>query len=225
MTAAEELARRRAEPKPLDDAPSPAPEPSHAGIRERLSAGLARFLAAIKRHLIALPRYIAALARRVVAAGARCLAWVRAHREQVRVGLLAALITVCTAGVAYAALSLINDSSSNQASTRQWDAGLARRRDGEHDTRRQRFPQRRKRRRPRRGGHRSPVPGSPAATAGLDPGDVLTQIDGEQVTTPGEVQAALAGLPVGEQVQLQYLQGSIVYMTQATLSKRPAGAP
>lgn len=223
MTAAEELARRRAEPKPLDDAP--APEPSHAGIRERLSAGLARFLAAIKRHLIALPRYIAALARRVVAAGARCLAWVRAHREQVRVGLLAALITVCTAGVAYAALSLINDSSSNQVSivsgTQGWlGVEMASTTLGGNG-----FPTS-----GASGGARGVVvtdvvPGSPAATAGLDPGDVLTQIDGEQVTTPGEVQAALAGLPVGEQVQLQYLQGSIVYMTQATLSKRPAGAP
>ena len=65
---------------------------------------------------MALPRYLASLVRKLAAAVGSCLAWVRSHREQVRVGLLAALITVCTAAVAYGALSLINRSSSNQAS-------------------------------------------------------------------------------------------------------------
>ncbi len=225
ITAAEELARRRAAPQPIDDDPAPVSEPGRAGIGERLSAALARCMAALRRQLMALPRYLAALARSLAAAVASCMAWVRAHREQVRVGLLAALITLCTAAAAYGVLSLINRSSGNSATivggTQGWlGIEMASATLGSNG-----FPSSGV----VAGAHgvviTDVVPGGPAAAAGLDPGDVLTQIDGVRVKTPAGVQAALSGLPVGEQVQLQYVQGSIVYMTQATLSQRPAGSP
>ena len=69
------------------------------------------------------------------------------------------------------------------------------------------------------------VPGSPAAAAGLEPGDVITQIGSRPINTPGDVDAALAGTHAGEQVQIQYQQGPIAYTAEATLAARPASSP
>jgi S1-C subfamily serine protease len=67
--------------------------------------------------------------------------------------------------------------------------------------------------------------GSPAAAAGLEPGDVITQVGSRQINSPGDVTAAIAGLHPGQQVQIQYQQGPIVYTTQATLAAKPASSP
>jgi S1-C subfamily serine protease len=66
------------------------------------------------------------------------------------------------------------------------------------------------------------VPGSPAAVAGLEPGDVITQIGSRAVASPADVESALAGLHAGERLQIQYQRGSQTYATQATLAVRPA---
>jgi S1-C subfamily serine protease len=68
-------------------------------------------------------------------------------------------------------------------------------------------------------------PGSPAAAAGLQPGDVLTSIAGRPVTSPATVESVLAGLNAGDPVELQYTQGLTSYTTQARLSQRPVSSP
>jgi S1-C subfamily serine protease len=69
------------------------------------------------------------------------------------------------------------------------------------------------------------APGSPADAAGLQPGDVITQIDNTPVQTPADLESALAGLHAGRQVQIQYQlgPGGGTYTTQATLQPGQAG--
>ena len=69
------------------------------------------------------------------------------------------------------------------------------------------------------------APGSPADVAGLQPGDVITQIGSHPVQTPADLDSALAGLHAGQQVQIQYQLGPGMgaYTTQVTLQSRPAG--
>jgi hypothetical protein len=66
-------------------------------------------------------------------------------------------------------------------------------------------------------------PGSPAAAAGLQPGDVITAIDNQPVQTPTELTSALAGLHAGQVVQIGYQQGPSAYTAQVTLRARPPG--
>jgi hypothetical protein len=71
------------------------------------------------------------------------------------------------------------------------------------------------------------APGGPADAAGLQPGDVITEIDNRLVRTPADLQSALAGLHAGQQAQIGYQQGpspystSAVYTTKVTLRARP----
>ncbi len=69
------------------------------------------------------------------------------------------------------------------------------------------------------------IPGSPAAAAGLMPGDVITQINNRPVTTAGGVSSALSGLHPGARVEVHVQQGPIAYTTQVTLGSRRAGGP
>lgn len=45
--------------------------------------------------------------------------------------------------------------------------------------------------------------GSPSAEAGLGPGDLITAVDGEAVTTPREVNEALGGAEAGSDVEIE----------------------
>jgi S1-C subfamily serine protease len=69
------------------------------------------------------------------------------------------------------------------------------------------------------------APGSPAEAAGLDPGDVITQIDNRAINTASDVTAVLHRLHPGDQVEIQVSRGSATYTTQATLAARPPGHP
>jgi S1-C subfamily serine protease len=72
------------------------------------------------------------------------------------------------------------------------------------------------------------VPGSPAASAGLAPGDMITAIGGQPVNTTGDVKAAVGHLHVGSQVQIQYTLGLAIpgsYTTQLTVAAEPPGYP
>ena len=58
--------------------------------------------------------------------------------------------------------------------------------------------------------------GGPAQRAGLQPGDVITQVDGQPITSPGVLDAAIAGKQPGQQVQLlvnRYGQSLVLYAT------------
>jgi S1-C subfamily serine protease len=145
------------------------------------------------------------------------------------VALLVALVTLLSAGAAYAAVSLLTGSggqSSAQAGTAPAWLGIEMASTGFGGAG---FPT--------VGGFpggfptgsgvliTEVVPGSPAAAAGLGPGDVLTQIGSQLVATPADVQSAIAGLQAGDRVEIHYEQGATLYTTQATLAARPAGYP
>jgi S1-C subfamily serine protease len=58
--------------------------------------------------------------------------------------------------------------------------------------------------------------GGPAQRAGVQPGDVITQVDGQPITSPGILDAAIAGKQPGQQVQLlvnRYGQSLVLYAT------------
>jgi membrane-associated protease RseP (regulator of RpoE activity) len=67
------------------------------------------------------------------------------------------------------------------------------------------------------------APGSPADAAGLESGDIITEVDSRAVQTPADLELALAGLHAGQQVQIGYDRGPISLTTEATLTTRPAG--
>lgn len=67
------------------------------------------------------------------------------------------------------------------------------------------------------------VPGSPADAAGLQPGEVITEVDSHPVQTPADLESALAGLHAGERAQIGYQLGPSTYTTQVTLQIRPPG--
>lgn len=69
------------------------------------------------------------------------------------------------------------------------------------------------------------VPGSPADLAGLQPGDVITQIGNRPVQAPTDLDSALAGMHAGQRIEIQYARGPMSYTTQATLRARPANGP
>jgi len=69
------------------------------------------------------------------------------------------------------------------------------------------------------------VPGSPADAAGLEPGDLITQIDSRPIASPNDVDSAIAGMHAGQQVEIQYQRGPFDDAAQVTLEARPRGSP
>ena len=64
-------------------------------------------------------------------------------------------------------------------------------------------------------------PDSPAAKAGVQPGDVLTTVDGHAVGTPRELAQAVADLKPGESASLQLLRDGSAKSLNVTLSSMP----
>jgi C-terminal processing protease CtpA/Prc len=69
------------------------------------------------------------------------------------------------------------------------------------------------------------APGSPADAAGLEPGDVITQIGNRAIATGGDVDAAISRMHAGQRVEIQYQRGPFTDSAQVTLAARPAGYP
>ena len=65
-------------------------------------------------------------------------------------------------------------------------------------------------------------PGSPAAAAGLQPGDVILSVAGQPVTGSGELAAAMRQRRPGDQVEIGYRRGGEARTTRATLAARPS---
>ncbi len=67
--------------------------------------------------------------------------------------------------------------------------------------------------------------GSPADVAGLEPGDVITAVDGQPVHATGDIPSAIAGLGMGDVAQLQVSRGAAQFATPITLAAPPASHP
>ena len=61
------------------------------------------------------------------------------------------------------------------------------------------------------------TPNSPAARAGLAPGDVITEINGRSIGTAAELDTALSGVRAGEAVQVTYRRDGALRRAQARL--------
>jgi S1-C subfamily serine protease len=71
----------------------------------------------------------------------------------------------------------------------------------------------------------SVTPGSPAAAAGIKPGDVITQIDTQPIPGASTFVSSIAGMQPGEQVEIQVQRGKSTYTTDVTLAGRSASNP
>jgi membrane-associated protease RseP (regulator of RpoE activity) len=69
------------------------------------------------------------------------------------------------------------------------------------------------------------APGSQAEQAGLEPGDIIVQIGSRLIHSTGDLANAVAGLPAGDQVQLEVSRGSTPFTTSVTLGAAPSSYP
>lgn len=65
------------------------------------------------------------------------------------------------------------------------------------------------------------APGSPAANAGLQAGDVITQADGKAVSDPEDLIAAIRGHKPGDTMQLTVVRNGATKNVSVTLTERP----
>jgi putative serine protease PepD len=75
------------------------------------------------------------------------------------------------------------------------------------------------------GGEPPIAPGGPAAKAGLQPGDVITAVDGAHVSDVNGFVAAIATHPPGSTVTLSVNRGGSTKSIKLTLGSQPANAP
>jgi putative serine protease PepD len=69
------------------------------------------------------------------------------------------------------------------------------------------------------------VPGSPADSAGLEPGDVITEVDGREVRDPDDVADAIKGLEPGDEVEVEAESSGITQNFDVELEARPQRGP
>jgi membrane-associated protease RseP (regulator of RpoE activity) len=136
----------------------------------------------------------------------------RPSPRRIRVALLAAFVTLLLAGAAYAVASDLSKTNRPQSTAASglgpaWlgveltSAGI-------------------------RGAMVSTVvPGSPAAAAGIRPGDVITGLDTQPIVTPAVLIAALSGLQPGDPVDIQLQRGASQYTVHVVLGSHRAGGP
>ena len=60
-------------------------------------------------------------------------------------------------------------------------------------------------------------PGSPAQAAGMEPGDVITRLNGKPVFSPSDVTSAIASMHPGQRIQLQYQGSGVSYSSSVPL--------
>jgi putative serine protease PepD len=65
-------------------------------------------------------------------------------------------------------------------------------------------------------------PAGPAAAAGLKTGDVVTAVDGREITTSNQLTAAIAGHSPGDKLKLSVTRGGSELTVTVTLGTRPA---
>lgn len=67
--------------------------------------------------------------------------------------------------------------------------------------------------------------GSPGQLAGLEPGDVIVEINNRPISATSQIGSAIRGLHAGDQVELQISRGSALYATEAILAAPPSAYP
>jgi len=148
------------------------------------------------------------LALRIVRERLRGLRAARPRPRRVRIALLATFVTLLLAGAAYAVASDLGATRSPQPAAANspgaWlgvnlSAGV--------------------------GGARvaAVVPGSPAAIAGIKPGDVITALDTQPIVTPAILVAAISGLQPGDTVDIQLQRGASQYTVHVVLGTHNGG--
>jgi serine protease Do len=65
-------------------------------------------------------------------------------------------------------------------------------------------------------------PGSPAFRAGLQPGDVITGVNGQTVTNPGDLAADIANVQPGHDTSISYLRGGQTHQLSVAVATMPA---
>jgi serine protease Do len=66
---------------------------------------------------------------------------------------------------------------------------------------------------------------SPAARAGLEPGEQIVQVNNRRIGGAGDIAAAIRGLHAGDTVQIQASNGAASYATGITLAAPPTPYP
>ncbi len=69
------------------------------------------------------------------------------------------------------------------------------------------------------------MPNSPAAQAGLEPGDLITAVDGQAITSTEEFIAKVAEDSAGQTITLTVKRNGQTKQIKVTLGKQPAKAP
>lgn len=69
------------------------------------------------------------------------------------------------------------------------------------------------------------APGSAGERAGLEPGDVLTTVNGRPINATGDIGSAISGLRPGDGVTIQVSRGSTRLSTRAMLGAPPSNHP
>jgi S1-C subfamily serine protease len=64
--------------------------------------------------------------------------------------------------------------------------------------------------------------GGPASKAGLRAGDVITKIDGENISTTEDLVSAIGSHQIGDQVEIVYYRGNVQQVANATLEESPS---
>ena len=62
------------------------------------------------------------------------------------------------------------------------------------------------------------MPGTPAADAGLKPGDVITKVNGHKVADAGDLTRAVGSMKPGDRVELTYMRNGAEKTAQAKLA-------
>ena len=64
--------------------------------------------------------------------------------------------------------------------------------------------------------------GSPADEAGLRAGDVITELDAEDISTAADLTTAISSHQIGDQVEIVYYHGTVKRVANATLEESPS---
>ncbi len=206
-SAAEEVDRRRGLRRRVEDAPDDTPaEPRRPrrSLRRDATRAMAALVAAWRSFGAHAARWPAAVRSRLSAISPR----------QVGLTLLA---TVAGAAVALGAAALAGGSGSSTAGTAATGTGPPAAWLGVQTTTSTAGVQ---------GATIELIePGGPAERVGLMPGDVITEVDGQPITTSSDLARALAAKQPGQQVQLEVNRAGQTIVIDTTLGSRPPGVP